>query len=85
MHDQYTVTSSESRQYVRTVIAANRRDAKHAHHEHYPQMTTSPLATPFTAAAAAPIDARVHARTSTLPGLSLNPWIGDSDEGDPGW
>jgi len=30
MHDHYTVTSTESdRQYVRTVIAANRRDAKH--------------------------------------------------------
>ena len=42
MHDHYTVTSTESdRQYVRTVIAANRRDAKHTHREHYPHATVT--------------------------------------------
>jgi hypothetical protein len=45
MHDHYKVTSTESdRQYVRTVIAANRRDAKDTHHEHYPNATVTAVA-----------------------------------------
>ena len=42
MHDHYTVTSTEGdRQYVHTVIAANGRDAKQTHREHYPTFTVT--------------------------------------------
>ncbi len=45
MYDHYAVTSTEGdRQYVRTVIAANGRDAEHAHHEHYPHATVTAVA-----------------------------------------
>ena len=45
MHDHYTVTSTEGdRQYVRIVIAANRRDAKQTHREHYPNATVAAVA-----------------------------------------
>ena len=45
MHDHYTVTSTEGdRRDVRTVIAANRRDALRTHHEHYPHATVTAVA-----------------------------------------
>jgi hypothetical protein len=45
VNDHYTVSSTEGdRQYVRTVIAATRRDAKHTHHEHYPHATVTAVA-----------------------------------------
>ena len=45
MYDHYTVTSTEGdRHYVRTVIAANGRDAEHTHHEHYPHATVTAVA-----------------------------------------
>ena len=40
MEDHYTVISTEgNRRYTRTVIAANERDAKWTHGEHYPTCT----------------------------------------------
>jgi hypothetical protein len=45
MYDHYTVTSTDGdRQYIRTVIAANGRDAEHTHHEHYPHATVTAVA-----------------------------------------
>ncbi len=45
MQDQYTVTSTEGdRRHTRTVIAANERDAKQTHREHYPTCTVTTVA-----------------------------------------
>jgi hypothetical protein len=45
MHDHFTVISNEGdRRHTRTVIAANERDAKQTHREHYPTCTVTTVA-----------------------------------------
>ena len=52
MQDHYAVTSTEGdRRHTRTVIAANERDAKQTHREHYPTCTVTTVG-PRTVSAA---------------------------------